>query len=393
MVTEAFVTPEVLTWARRRMGLDIPSAAKKLGVVAPTLESWERGESRPSFKKAGGIADKLNVPFGYLFLAQPPSEELPLPDLRTVSPDASEHPSPDFLETLEDALRKQDWYREYLQNKGAEPLPFVAKYKLEEPVSAVASDLRTSLRIDDRMRAEAGNWEQFLTEFVRRAEEAGVLVLRSGIVGNNTHRPLDVDEFRGFAISDVLAPLVFINSKDAKSAQIFTLAHELAHLWIGESGISNPDYSKSASRQRNAADQQCDRIAAQVLVPPENFVLRWDDAVDLDENIAKLSRQYRVSRFVILRSAYDYGQVEPSAYTEKLNEFKNDFQQAGSDGGGNYHNNVLSRNSRTFTMTVLTAAAEGELHYREAASLLNIGSLATYDKLEARLLGSGLAHA
>ena len=393
MTTEAFVTPEILTWARQRMGLDIPSAAKRLGVVAPTLQRWERGESRPTFKKAGGIADKLNVPFGYLFLAQPPSEELPLPDLRTLLPDTSEHPSPDFLEVLEDALRKQDWYREYLQDKGAESLPFVGKYTLNEPVSVVASDLTSALRIDDRMRADTGNWEQFLTEFVRRAEDAGVLVLRSGIVGNNTHRPLDVSEFRGFAISDPLAPLVFINSKDAKSAQIFTLAHELAHLWIGQSGISNPDYSKSASRQNNPAERQCDRIAAQVLVPPNNFSMRWDDTIGLDENIAKLSRQYRVSRFVILRSAYDYGRVEPSAYAEKLNEFKNDLQQAGTDGGGNYPNNVLSRNSRTFTMTVLTAVAEGKVHYREAASLLNISTLATYDRLEARLLGSGPAHA
>ena len=130
-----------------------------------------------------------------------------------------------------------------------------------------------------------------------------------------------------------------------------------------------------------------------MLVPPNNFSMRWDDTIGLDENIAKLSRQYRVSRFVILRSAYDYGRVESSAYAEKLNEFKNDLQQAGTDGGGNYHNNVLSRNSRTFTMTVLTAVAEGKVPYREAASLLNISTLATYDRLEARLLGSGPAHA
>ena len=392
MSTEAFITPGLITWARRRMGLDVASAAKKLGVVVPTLESWERGDSRPSFKKAGGIADTLHVPFGYLFLAQPPSEDLPLPDLRTLSHDVAT-PSPNFLAVLDDAFRKQEWYREYQQEGGAEPLPFIGQFTIQESVQTVASEVRRLLQIDDNMRGNASNWEQFLTEFIRRVEENGVLVLRSGVVGGNTHRPLDVKEFRGFVISDPIAPLIFINSKDAKAAQIFTLAHELAHLWIGESGISNPDYSEGASQQKNAVERHSDRIAAQILVPPESFNETWDESIALDHNLTNLSRQYRVSRFVILRSAYDYGRVEPVTYIEKLSDLKKDWWKTGNDSGGNYYNNLMSRNSRTFTMTMFAAAAEGKVNYREAATLLNINSLTTYDKVAARLFEGGAVHA
>ncbi|HMM61712.1 MAG TPA: ImmA/IrrE family metallo-endopeptidase, partial [Candidatus Rifleibacterium sp.] len=104
-------------------------------------------------------------------------------------------------------------------------------------------------RISDR--GEAANWESFFNILVERSEQAGIIILRSGKVGNNTHRTLDVKEFRGFVIYDELAPFIFINGADAKAAQIFTLVHELAHVWLGASGVSNNGLDTPEYRMNN----------------------------------------------------------------------------------------------------------------------------------------------
>jgi Zn-dependent peptidase ImmA (M78 family)/DNA-binding XRE family transcriptional regulator len=393
MATKAFVTPKLITWARDRAGLNVDATAKKLGVSPAKLSSWEHGDTLPNLKQAIGLAHKLNIPFGYLYLNDPPRENLPLPDLRTVAGAPQRKPSPVFLDVLNDALRKQQWYREYLESQDAELINFIGKFRPDEPVSKIAVDISNTLSIDDNLRNRVTSWEQFLTELVWRSEELGVLVLRSGIVGSNTHRPLNVEEFRGFVISDALAPLVFVNSRDAKAAQIFTLAHELAHLWIGQSGISNPDYTERPSEQDNEIERQCDRIAAEVLVPGDDFVARWNESTSIDDNLDKLAHRYRVSAFVILRCAFDYGKVGRPTYRQKLREMSQSHQATGNNSGGNFYTNLLTRNSPTFTATLIVATAEGSVPYREAASLLNIASLTTLQKVETRLSQAGVASA
>ena len=261
---------------------------------------------------------------------------------------------------LHDVLRKQQWYREYLESENAAPAAFIGRFNLGDDPKTIAADIRGTLDINDDFRQKSRTWELFLTEFIRKAEEARVLVLRSSIVGSNTHRQLDVEEFRGFAISDSLAPLMFINSKDAKAAQIFTLAHELAHLWIGQSGISNPDYAQRSSQQQHVIDRQCDSIAAEILVPGDDFVMRWDDFSTLDENIENLAARYRVSSFVVLRRAHELGKIEADVYRVKYEELLRKPRSKGTDGGGNFYATLLSRNGNIFTTTLLSATAEGQ---------------------------------
>ncbi len=392
MATQAFVTPRLVRWTRERSDLTVDVVAKKLSVSPSTVDAWESGEARPTMRQAQQLAQKLSVPLGYLYLSAPPAEGLPLPDLRTVAGAPSRKPSPAFLDVLYDVLRKQQWYREYLESEDAPRVEFIGRFRLGDDPKTVAADLRDTLRINDDLRQKSATWEAFLTQFARRAEANRVLVLRSGIVGSNTHRRLDVEEFRGFAISDDLVPVVFINSSDARAAQIFTLAHELAHLWIGQSGISNPDYRQRSSQQQHEVDRQCDAIAAEILVPSDDFLLRWDDLRPVNTNLQSLAARYRVSEFVVLRRAYELSKVQSDVYQHQYQKLLGRPRHRSSDGGGNFYRTLLSRNSTILTTALVAATAEGRVPPREAASLLSV-RVATLSGIENYLLESGPAHA
>ena len=241
-VTEAFITPKVAQWGKRaHRNLSSPVSQISWGLTPKEVEAWERGENASPVR----VRHKTwRGAFGFhldsLFLSEPPAEKTPIPDLRTVVEGRPAKASPDFLDLLNDVLVKHQWYREYLEARDAMRLPFVGKFRVADGVDRVATDMTAVLSVE-QIRRTSHTWDEFLRELTRSAEATGILVMRSGIVGGNTRRKLSVNEFRGSVISDDLAPLVFINGRDSKAAQIFTLVHELVHIWIDRSGISNPD--------------------------------------------------------------------------------------------------------------------------------------------------------
>ena len=378
-MSEALITPGVLSWARRRRDLDADGLARKVGVKPENVKAWEAGDGLPTFRQAQKAAEALYIPFGYLFLREPPAERLPIPDLRTVGDKPPRAPSPDFLDLVNDILTKQQWYREYREAAGAEPLPFVGRYGVDDDAETIAADIRGALSIDDDMREGAADLDAFRRELTLRCEGLGVLVMRSGIVGNNTRRPLDVDEFRGFAISDDLAPLVFVNGRDAKAAQIFTLAHEMAHLWIGEGGVSNPDYKLRADEQGNDVERVSNRVAAETLIPSADFLARWRNDAPIEENMRRMSRRYKVSAIAALRHALDLGLVTPNDYWTQYEKMALNGPPARGESkrGGDFYATVLSRNGRAFASAVISSVAEGDIPLGEAARLLdvNVGDL------------------
>jgi transcriptional regulator with XRE-family HTH domain len=230
VLTEAFITPKVARWARERLGVSPSQLAKTLRADQTEIEAWERGDTRPAFGKAQELAKTLRIPFGVLFLSQPPVEKTAIPDLRTTTVEGQQPSklSADFLDLLGDVLVKQQWYREYMESQDAKPLQFVGKFRVTDVVSQVAANVSALLSVPE-IRRTSYSWDAFLRELTRSAEANGVLVMRSGIVRGNTRRKLSVSEFRGFVVSDDMAPLVFINGRDSKAAQIFTLVHELVH--------------------------------------------------------------------------------------------------------------------------------------------------------------------
>jgi Zn-dependent peptidase ImmA (M78 family) len=271
----------------------------------------------------------------------------------------------DLLDTIRLSLQRQAWYLDYLHDQDTDPLPFVARFATDAPVREVAADMRAVLGID--IETGQRNWEIYFRQLIDAAEAAGILVMRSGIVGNNTHRPLDVAEFRGFAISNPLAPLVFINTADAPAARLFTLMHELAHLWVGSSGISNA--SPGNTRREEVF---CNAVASEFLVPQNVFIPLWTaSTASLPERLAELALRFHVSRLVIMRRALDLGLVDHATYLQHYQAELAAFRDK-PGSGGNFYRNASVKNSKRFAHAVLAEALSGRLLLRDAGRLLGV---------------------
>jgi len=375
-MVQALISPKMVSWARERVQLTPEILAQKMSVSLEKIKAWEREvkQEYPSFNQAISLSNKLHIPLGYLYLAKPPVENVPLPDLRTIANRPFENPSADFIDVLYDAYRKQDWFRNYLVGEHVSELEFAGKFTVDDEPKSIASDMRETLRINDDLRQLSSTWNQFFTALVRRAEDSRILVLRNSIVFNNVYRKLDVNEFRGFAIFDKIAPIIFINTGDYQTAQIFTLIHEIAHIWIGESGISNLDFKLKDNQQRVKVDSVCDSIASEVLVPEDQFVARWNDNRRIDDNISRLALNFKVSSFVILRRAYNLGKISEEAFTDNYSALISRIRPKPKEPGGDFYTMLKARNSYTLTATLMAGLSNETVTANEASQLLNVRS-------------------
>jgi len=381
--------PKVLQWARRRAGLSETVLGKRLGIAAGPTErviQWER-DGVITYKRAVKLAEKTHTPFGYLFLPEPPEEKLPVTDYRTVgSSGADEPPSPELLDVLFDAMRKQSWYRDYLIELGGQRLDFVGTARIEENPLELAGRIRKAFRLGPELRTDATGWEMALTLTFEAIEERGVLVLRSGVAGGNPHRPLSVREFRGFALSDPYAPLIFINSRDSQAAQIFTVIHELVHLWLGLSGVSNPEPVPQPTKR---VELFCNAVAAELLVPEADLRRLYAQADQADNPLALLGRHFKVSSLVVLRRMFDQKLIDWETYQQLHREEEEKFQARKTNqqekGGGNYYATQQARVGKRFARALIGSALEGRTPYREAFSLLGLKKTATFHELARKL--------
>ena len=300
------VHPKMLRWARDRAGYSAEALTRRF----PKLESWELGEARPTLKQLEAFAKATRTPLGFLFLAEPPVERIPIPDFRTVANVHLDHPSPDLLDTIHLCQQRQDWYRDFARSMRHRELTFVGSARLEDDVVEVASRMRHALGIDLEERRRISTWTEALRRFIEQADALGVLVMVSGVVGSNNRRRLDPQEFRGFALADPLAPLIFINGADTKAAQMFSLAHELAHLWLGQSAISD---AEARATPDQAVEHWCNRVAAELLVPLEALRDLLDRHPNLHLEFNRLARHFKVSTLVILRCLHDAGRLLAAA--------------------------------------------------------------------------------
>jgi Zn-dependent peptidase ImmA (M78 family)/DNA-binding XRE family transcriptional regulator len=385
--SEAFVTPAILRWARERARISQDELAQKLHKKPESIALWESGERRPTFRQAQHLANQLQIPFGYLFLSTPPSEPIELPDFRTVRDVEFAAPTAAFINLLYDVLAKHSWYRALRESEAAEDLPFVGRFTLDSAPREVAEAIAGTLGITPQFRESTGSWESFIGRLGDKAERVGIMVMRSGLVAGNTRRRVSEKEFRGFAIADKLAPLIYINSSDAKAAQIFTLGHELAHIWTGQTGISNESPADFNGRE---VEQKCNAIATELLVPQVDFTRRWNPSRSLDVNLSDTLRYFRVSSLVILRRTIELALLAPEVAWARYRQEEQAYYRGSEGGGGDFWVNLFIRNGKLFTRAVIDAVQSDRALYTEAAGLLNI-RVPTIPKLATELAKSSSA--
>jgi len=378
-MAKALINGKMITWGRNRSDVTPDALAKKLDDI-PTerLLQWEQGEDKPTLAQAQKMANTLHIPLGYLYLDTPPQELTATPDLRTVRNESRADYSPAFIETYQSVLLRQQWFREFRLQEGYPELPFVRLFNPQSRVEDVVQSM-TDLLALDALRKQASTKEQFINLLVGKAESLGILVFRNGVVGRNNRRSLSVEEFRGFAIYDTYAPAIFVNTKDAKSAQVFSLLHELAHIWIGEGGISNYDLSATTGKTQTI-ETLCNRIAAEVLVPTAMIQAQWDKATPATDNVQKISSHCKVSRLVVIIRAQDQQLVNEGEFHQLYAaEIKQDKQQRDklkqSDGGPPSNLMLSLQNGKLFSRVLLSQLYEGKVLFRDAARLLGIKKL------------------
>lgn len=369
------VNPVTLRWAQERSGKDVETLVRRF----PKYREWEAGKVKPTYRQLSDFAKATYTPFGALFSGGPMPDELDIADFRTLGGKRLQKPSPHLLDTVYLCQHRQDWYREYALVEEHDPVEFVGSASLDDDPAEVAQDMSSTLdfRVEDR--SDVANWALAVRRFADRADAKGVLVMISGVVGNNTHRPLDPEEFRGFALADDLAPLVFVNGGDAKAAQMFTLAHELAHIWLGSTGLSNSTLTSTSGHQ---AERWCNQVAAELLVPADALRQQYNEGDDLKKALRHMTAHFKVSTLVVLRRLRDTGCLSHQRFRDAYDNEQIRITSARSSSGGNFFRTQMARTGERFSYDLIADTLSGRTLPMDAYRLLAIKKTATFDKIK-----------
>jgi Zn-dependent peptidase ImmA (M78 family) len=292
---------------------------------------------------------------------------------------------------IREIQQKQAWISELYSENEESILPFVGKFSIKSDPLAVAKDILSTLKIDPQNYST----DNPIKEWITKAEAKGIFISRTSFI--HTRLKLDSEELQGFAISDKYAPFVFINSDDWNAPQLFTLVHELVHIWIAASGISNeiePDLKHKD--KLHPVELFCNEVVANALLPVDTMKVIESTVFKSSKDIFYISKKLGVSSFTFLYRAYSLDKISLSRYRELKKEAEADFQAfllreeqkairaKEKKGGPDYFMLLVNKNSHLFTRVVMDAFRGGFIQPTQASSLLNT-QVNNFSKLEAYL--------
>lgn len=378
------VKPSVLKWARESAGLSLDEAATKVGINAArgvsgadrllALETEEGEVSRPVLLKMAKIYRRPLVSF---YLDEPPVRGDRGEDFRTL-PDRHTEGEPLVDALVRDIRSRQAVVRAVLlEEEEAQPLPFIGSLSRNDGVVPVLESMQQVLGLDlvsfrSQASAEAG-----FSLLRNRVEAAGIYVLLIGNLGSH-HSAIDVDAFRGFALADPIAPFVVINDQDAKTAWSFTLLHEVAHLWIGATGVSGGHFE-------GAIEQFCNDVASSFLLPQRDLdqlvITRTMDQAEAARLVSEFAEERLVSRSLVAYRLFRASRISERTWRALTDLFRTQWLQSraaqrerarGLDGGPNYYIVRRHRLGAALLNFVARNMSDGVLTPTRASKLLGV---------------------
>ena len=386
MAERAFITPEVLKWARETAKMSETDAAAKVSVKSEKITEWESGESQPTVNQAIKLAKSYQRPFAVLFLPEPPTDFQPLQDFRK---SGSKELSTAVTFIIREIQKKQSWISQLNQENEELTIPFVGRFSLRDDPKIVAKDILRTLSINPTNYGETNP----LKKWIDQAEQNGIFISRTSFI--HTRLKLDKEELQGFAIADPYAPFVFINSADWGAPQLFTLVHELAHIWIAQTGISN-NVDIEVKGKLHPVELYCNEVAANALIPEEVFDRISPDSFLTSRQVFRIAKMLGVSSFSLIYRALNLKTINLEQYRglkrQATIEFKEFLarekikkaKQKKNPGGPSPYLLKLNRNSRLFTQIVLDGFNGGRIEPNLASNLLSTKSN-KFHKLEERI--------
>ena len=382
MQVKVNVSTAVIDWIMTQINLDNVSSPVKANLIA-----WQNGTKQPTYNQIEAASKSTGIPFGYFFLQTPPTEDLSLIEYRTVDSVELLNPSRELLDTIHYIEEIQDWAKNDVLSNGGSKLQFVGKYKNTTNTKNVSAEIRSILNISYDWFTKQKNTDDSFNYIRDAISKSGVIVMISGIVGNNTRRTLSIDEFRAFALVDDVAPIIFINSNDSKGAKLFSLLHEFVHICYGQNSLFNAKTTSDVSK----IEQICNSVAAEILVPTISFIDKWNnETIDSKSRINILSKYFKCSELVIARKALDNGLITDDLYLKISDEVKENYilykESRKNNPGGDFYKTLASRIDKVFFGRLLSSLYEGKTQYSEAFKLTNTNR-STFSEMVSRAGG------
>ena len=389
----AYVTPKILKWARERCDFSVEKIAEELRVDVSNVRDWENGTALPTMGKARDFAQKTYIPFGYLYLDDIPELSEPVADFRggwAKNKNAVEEIN--LKDLVKSILHKKDWYEDYLRenNSNVNSLAFQSKFTPNDRSEDIAKDISTYLQLDIPQR-ESGRKSPdiFWNTFKKKVTEANIWLIQTGYVDSNTSRKITSRTSKGLALKSDYYPLIWVNSKLHNAPKVFTLAHELAHIWIGSEGISNQDDGGKYIDKESKIEALCDKVASEILVPEDSLQSKWDTPDNSEEKIEKLYNYYGVSRFVVLRKCFDSDMISEQEYRSLIDIYntkikaskpeQNEVEGEQSGNRGLFYPSLIARNGKYFVESVISEVEKNNILLSEACKLLGVTKPSTLE--------------
>lgn len=346
----------------------------------PNLDKYLAGEQQPTFNQLSEIAKKINIPTGLLMLkrkVEVTNQRLEFRKLHQSNANA-------FSENLRDTIIDMQDKQEFLRNEIDYTLDFIGRYNTDSDPMMVAKHICAELDIEPFFQKDFKDIGKVIEYLRTQINNIGVFVFANGKIRSNNYRPLNIEEFRGFVLSDDKAPIIFVNQKDSKTGQVFTIIHELVHLFIGCDEIFTT--VETDNYEFDKVEAFVNKVTAEILVPADIFL------AFKSQDIAMLAKQFYVSEYVIARRLLTLNQINKATYQAIIHTLDQNRQQSTirkkEKNGGDYNNNIKFMMDKKFLGYIAQAINQHRISYTDAFGIMGVGykgyqTLVGKNKLEA----------